>query len=87
MTAHHLLTVLTTRENKHAENAAEIKQLWKKFGLQVRRERKRRGIKLADFAAVLGVSGAMVSYMESGVREWSEDRAKRAVEVLTSENT
>lgn len=83
MTASSLLKTLVSHEEQHAKDAAEIKQLWKKFGLRVRKERKRNGIGLAEFAAKLGVSGAMVSYMESGVREWSEERARVAVKILT----
>lgn len=83
MTAFHLLNALIAREELHATNAEKTKQLWRKFGLQVRKERKRLGLRLNDFADELGVSGTMVSYMESGSREWSEDRARKAVEILT----
>lgn len=83
MTAYHLLNALIAREDQHATNVEKTKELWRKFGLQVRKERKRLGIRLNDFAKQLGVSGAMVSYMESGAREWNEERARKAVEILT----
>ena len=82
MTALHLLNALRAREDHHATNLEKTKQLWKKFGHEVRAERRRKKIRLQLFADKLKVSRAMVSYLEAGTREWSMDRASDAVSAL-----
>lgn len=56
---------------------------WKRFGKQLREERKRRKIKRAVFADLLGYTPTMLSYLEHGTRKWALDKAELAVRLLT----
>lgn len=57
--------------------------LWRRFSTSIRTERRRRKIKLKDFARNLGVTSTMVGFLERNKRPWSMDRAELAVKLLT----
>ncbi len=77
LTAIHLGLSALDKEHK------ALAELWGKFGASVRKERKRRKIALKAFAADLGISPTMASYLEAGTREWTVERAELAVRLLT----
>jgi len=62
---------------------AVVKALWRDFGRALRADRRRRKIRLKDFARGMGISPTYASYLESGKREWSIPRAELAVKLLT----
>lgn len=70
---------LAALSHKHASVAG----LWQKFGASIREDRKRRKIPLKKFAGGLDISSTYCSYLESGKREWSVERAELAVKLLT----
>lgn len=69
----------TALDAKHAA----LGFLWRKFSACIRSERRRRKIKLKDFASGLGVTPTMAAYMEGGIRPWGTKRAELAVKLLT----
>lgn len=77
-----ILTLVQRRIDRMAGNRADIVFLWKRFGNSVRVLRRKRRIKLSDFAKALGRTAAMTSFMESGKRQWPLDKAKLAVKLL-----
>lgn len=83
MTPRCLLRTLLARNQKRAFDEARTRSLWRQFGRSVRAERKEKKIRLVSFAARMGISRAMCSYLESGTRQWSLEKARKAVEVLT----
>lgn len=64
------------------EKHAAMRFLWRRFGRAIRQDRKELGIPLKSFAEKLGYSTAMVSFLESGKREWSLAAATKAVAIL-----
>lgn len=81
--ARRLFQQLIAHERKRETDRQNEQGLWRQFGAAIRIERKAKRVRLNVFAAELGVSPAMVSYMESGKRSWGMAMAKRAVGILT----
>ena len=81
--AHRLFQRLIANERKRESERQAGEILWRQFGEAVRSERKRKRIRLNLFAGELGVSPAMVSYMESGKRNWGIGMARKAVLILS----
>ena len=82
-TAFHTLNAIFIREDKHAKNLKKTARLWVEFGCKIRKERKRRGISVGDFAKRIGCTATMANYLETGKRAWSEHRARQAVHIVT----
>lgn len=69
---------------KGADSAqAVVTKTWVQFGQAIRKSRRARKISLRVFAKRLKVTHQMLSYMESGERRWTFDRAELAVKLLT----
>ena len=83
MTPVRILKAIDFFHKKHDIEAQYIDQLWIEFGTSVRETRRQRNIGLKEFACALKVSRAMVSYLESGKRQWNLEMAKRAVKLLS----
>ncbi len=77
-----ILTVVLKREEERSRTTEEIASLWSKFGREVRVQRKAQAIGLSDFAHQMGCSATMCAYLETGERDWSEEMARKAVEIL-----
>ncbi len=83
MPPHRILRTIDFFHKKHDIEAQYIDQLWIEFGTSVRETRRQRNIGLRVFAGKLGVSRAMIGYLESGKRQWNLGMAKRAVKLLS----
>lgn len=79
-----LLDSLIARNQKQQTSEARTALLWLSFGRAIRAERKRKKIKLERFASEMGISGGMVSYLESGARKWNFEMAMKAVKIIAS---
>ncbi len=83
MTPPVILTAIRLGHSALDEKHAALNILWAKFGRAIRADRRRRKIRLKDFARGMGISPTYASYLESGKREWSIPRAELAVKLLT----
>lgn len=83
MLATSILNKITLAKAAEARRAQKIDAMWVKFGAAVRIERRTRKIPLKWFADQLGLTTAMVSYLEAGKRDWTLDRAELATRLLT----
>ncbi len=61
---------------------AEMNLLWSEFGAGVRERREHLKLSLEELAASMGIGKSMLSYLETGGREWSVGLARRAVKEL-----
>lgn len=82
-TARTILASIKLRLTKARAAETGLAQDWKRFGRQLREERKRRKIKREVFADLLGYTPTMLSYLEHGTRKWSLKQAELAVRLLT----
>jgi hypothetical protein len=78
-----ILASIKLRLSKARAAESGLVKDWQRFGVQLREERKRRKIKRAVFADLLGFTPTMLSYLEHGSRKWSLDKAELAVRLLT----
>ncbi len=83
MTPPRILTAIHLGLHALSEEHAALKLLWRKFSHAMRDERRKRRIKLKDFAEKMGISPTYLAYMESGLRPWTVERAELAVKLLT----
>ena len=83
MPPHRILKTIDFFQKKQDIEAQYIDQLWLEFGTSVRETRRQRNIGLNTFSNELGVSKTMVSFLESGKRQWNLGMAKRAVKLLS----
>ena len=77
-----ILEVIDGLKDKREAADCGLKKLWLDFSASVRAHRRQRGMSLEDFAYKLGVGKSMLSYLETGGREWSLKLAKKAAELM-----
>lgn len=82
MPPHRILKTIDFFQRKQESEAHYIAGLWSDFGRSVRQSRKKQQIGLKEFAADLSISRAMVSFLESGKRQWNFEMARKAVKLL-----
>ena len=80
--AAYFLDELACALGKRARAKERERELWRKFGVAVRREREAAGWGLEAAAKPLGITKAYLSYLETGRRAWPEEIAAAVVEVL-----
>lgn len=73
-----ILRAISRLESDEKRRSAKLKELWLRFSTEVRLSRKKKGMSLDDFSKALGIGKSMLSYLETGGREWSLELAKRA---------
>lgn len=76
------LAKLKTATEVHALTGKDVQGRSKDFGAAIRDSRRRRGITRAKFAKLVGYTPTMISYLESGERIWSLEKAAAAIKVV-----
>lgn len=76
-------TLTEVRQRSEADHAEE-KELWRTFSRVVRDGREEHGWSLEEMAKKLGIGRSMLSYLETGGREWTMKLAKKAVNALAN---
>ncbi len=82
MISERIYTAIQIGKPAYDREHGAMRMLWQRFGPAIREDRRKLGIPLKVFAAKLGLSRGMVSFLESGKREWSDVRAQRAIKIL-----
>jgi ribosome-binding protein aMBF1 (putative translation factor) len=82
MPPHRILKTIDFFQRKQDGEEEYIKGLWADFGKSVREARKKQGVGLKQFAASMQLSRAMISFLESGKRDWNFNMARKAVKLL-----
>lgn len=82
MPPHRILKTIDFFQRKQDGEEQYIKGLWSDFGKSVRESRKKQGVGLKEFAASMSLSRAMISFLESGKRDWNFKMARKAVKLL-----
>ncbi len=77
-----MITSMEADERRRKREREGTRRLWREFGRMVRAERKARRIRLDEFSRRMGLSSGMISYLESGTRQWSLAQAKKAIKML-----
>jgi ribosome-binding protein aMBF1 (putative translation factor) len=82
MTAPTILTAIRMGESVLRKKHVALDLLWRKFGHEIRTQRKTRRMTLAMLAHKLGFSTQMVIYLERGERNWPKDSPEKAISIL-----
>jgi len=78
-----ILSAVRLGERVLRDKHKAVDLLWRRFGVAIRSERRKRRISLKSFARHLGYTSAtMVAMLEAGDRRWPAGKAEKAVAIL-----
>lgn len=78
----HLLNVIEHRSRQKKDVDVRLEAAWSGFRAAIRARRQECGIPLKTLAMNLGIKKSLLSYLETGKRQWSMEVARAAVAAL-----
>ena len=77
-----ILSEIEAIESDSKKLSQVVSRRWMDFSSAIREHRKQKGLSLEDFSAKLDIGKSMLSYLETGGREWTMTLAKKATKLV-----